>query len=466
MGVDMKPRDHSKLLSQLAEEYTRHAPRSADLNKQALRFLADGGSHTKRLIQPFPPRIAAAEGAWVVDEDGHRIMDFWQGHYSNLLGHNPEVVCEVLNDAFNNGYGLQTGFTDLLQVETAEIICNQTGSERVRFTTSGTLATMYAILLARAFTKREKIMKVGGGWHGGHLWGLKGVGYQVGFEFVDSVGLPGVVMADVHVTTFNHPDILREHFVQYGDELACFILEPVMGAGGLMPATREYVHTARELTAKYGVVLIFDEVISGFRFRAGDVGQLYGIKPDLISLGKIIGGGMPMAAVAGRADIMDLVGLAGGRKVKFSAATFSGHPASLLAAKTLLSPLVENEALIYPTLAEISRKTRQAVKKVFEEEGILARFAGDQIQDIPDCSLHMLVFPYETGHALISPDEVKNPEICDVVLCENVVQLAMLLENVHVVHGLGCTSTAHTEEDIQTLCDAYRRVAKRIKSHI
>jgi glutamate-1-semialdehyde 2,1-aminomutase len=462
----MKPRDHTKLLHQLAEEYTLHAPESAKLNKRALRFLADGGSHSKRLIQPFPPRIASANGAWIVDEDDNRILDFWQGHYVNLLGHNPPVVSEALNEIFINGNGLQTGFTERYQVETAEIICKQTGSERVRFTTSGTLATMYAILLGRAFTKREKVMKVGGGWHGGHLWGLKGVGYQVGYEFVDSVGLPDGVTEDVHITTFNHPDILHDHFAQYGDELACFILEPIMGAGGLMPATREYVQAARELTSKFGVVLILDEVISGFRFRAGDVGQIYGVKPDLISLGKIIGGGMPVAAVAGKAEIMDLAGREGGRKVKFSGGTFSGHPASLLAAKTLMNHLVDNEDVIYPELTEISRKTRGEVIQVFEQEGIMARFAGDQIQDIPGCSLHMLVFPYESGHALISPDEVKNPEICDVTLCENVVQLAMLLENVHVVHGLGSTSLAHTEEDIQTLCDAYRRVAKRIKPYI
>lgn len=311
-------------------------------------------------------------------------------------------------------------------------------------------------------------MKVGGGWHGGHLWALKGVGFQdrAGFDLVDSVGLPGAITEDVHVTLYNHPDILQDHFKQFGDELACFILEPIMGAGGLMPATKEYVQTARELTEQYGVVLIFDEVISGFRFRAGDVGELYGIKPDLITLGKIIGGGMPLAAVAGRGDILDMVGRAGGRKVKFTGGTFSGHPATLLAAKTLLGYLIENEDEIYPKLAEISRKARQEVIKVFEEEGILVRFAGDQIQDIPNCSLHMLVFPYETGHALISPDEVKDPEICDVALCENVVQLAMLLENVHVMHGLGSTCTAHTDEDIQFLSEAFRRVARRIKSQV
>ena len=166
---------HVRLVESLARAYAVHSPKSAVLNERARRTQVDGGSHALRLIEPFPPRIVRARGAWVDDEDGHRILDFWQGHTANILGHNPDVITSALSGAFAGGFGLQTGFTDRLQVETAEILCRQTGAERARFTTSGTLATMYAILLARAFTRREVVMKVGGGWHGGHPWGLKGV---------------------------------------------------------------------------------------------------------------------------------------------------------------------------------------------------------------------------------------------------------------------------------------------------
>ena len=148
--------------------------------------------------------------------------------------------------------GLQTGFTDRLQVETAEILCRQTGAERVRFTTSGTLATMYAIMLARAYTGRTLVMKVGGGWHGAQPWALKGIGYSAengaGFQKVESDGVPVAVTDKVIVTGFNDPDRLRDHFRQFGDQLACFIVEPFIGAGGYQPASREYLQTARELT--------------------------------------------------------------------------------------------------------------------------------------------------------------------------------------------------------------------------
>lgn len=162
----MATRNYNGLLAELAQEYTQHAPQSCALNERAKKYLIDGGSHAVRLVAPFPPRMTSARGAWITDEDGHTILDFWQGHLGNILGHNPEIVTAELARAFAGGFGLQGGFADRLQVEVAEIICQQTGAERVRLTTSGSLATMYATLLARAFTGRDLVIKVGGGWHG------------------------------------------------------------------------------------------------------------------------------------------------------------------------------------------------------------------------------------------------------------------------------------------------------------
>ncbi len=462
-------RDHTRLLAELTEAYARHAPRSAALNEQATKSLVDGGSHTLRLIEPFPPRIVQARGGWLKDEDGHDILDFWQGHYANILGHNSEVVTGVLARSFETGWGLQTGFTDRLQVETAELVCRQTGAERMRFTTSGTLATMYAILLARAFTGRDLVMKVGGGWHGAQPWGLKGTSFHAnggnGFRRVETHGLPPALTDEVVITRFNDPDMLRDHFVRYGDRLACFIVEPFIGAGGFMPATREYLQTARQLAHQYGAALIFDEVICGFRFRAGDLGQLYGVQPDLATFGKVMGGGMPVAAVAGRADIMELAGRRGGKKVKFSGGTFAAHPASLLAARTMMRHLVAHEGEIYPRLAELGEMTRRTMEAAFAQEGVYARCTGDANEALPGSSLAMLHFPYQDGCQLKSPDQVRDPAVCDVTLGDKVLQLALLVEDVYVVHGLGAVSTAHTEQDVAWLGEACRRVARRFKAH-
>ena len=466
----MTQRDHTQLLADLAEDYAQYSPRSAALNVQAMQCQVDGGSHALRLTQPFPPRIVSASGAWLKDEDDHNILDFWQGHMANILGHNPEIITSVMALTFEMGSGLQTGFTDRLQVETAQILCQQTGAERVRFTTSGTLATMYAILLARAFTGRDLVIKVGGGWHGSHPWGLKGVKFHaqdgVGFQHVETAGLSTALTDEIVVTRFNDPDMLRDHFRQYGDRTACFIVEPFLGAGGFMHAKSEYLQTARELTQQYGAVLIFDEVISGFRFRAGDAGALYGVRPDLATFGKIIGGGMPLAAVVGRADIMRLIGRETGSKVKFSGGTYSAHPASLMAGKTLMDYLAAHEDEVYPRIAALGDKTRQTVEAAFTQEGIYARCTGYGNDAVPGGSISMINFPYQEGRQLDTPDDSRNPAVCDVTLGEIVIQLALLLEDVHVVHSLGSVSAAHTEADIEFLGEACRRAAQRIKPYL
>jgi len=457
-------RDHTRLMEMLAEAYARHSPRSAAFQERAQRVMVDGGSHNVRLIWPFPPRIVRARGAWLQDEDGHNILDLWQGHFANVLGHNPEVVTTALAEALRSGWGLLSGMTDVLQVEVAEILARQTGSERVRFTTSGSLATMYAILLARAFTGRNLVLKVGGGWHGAQPWGLKGVEFRQGYEQPDSEGLSPDTLGDILVTRFNDTEALREVFRLHGERIACFIVEPFIGAGGFIPARREYLQEARRLTERYGAVLIFDEIISGFRFRAGDAGALYGIRPDLATFGKAMGGGMPVAAVAGRADILELAGRGSGR-VRFSGGTYSAHPASMLAARVMMTYLVEHEAEVYPRLAELGDKARRTVEAAFAGEGIYARCSGAS-PDIPGSSLVKVHFPYREDMPLESPDQVHNLDLCDDVLAEKALRLALLLEDVHTVHGGGALSTAHTEEDIAFLGEACRRAARRIRPYL
>ena len=464
----MKPRDHTKIFSAMAAEYERRSPKSAALQAEARRWMVDGGSHTLRLLQPFPPRIASASGAWVQDEDGHRILDFWQGHYVNILGHNPPEILAVLLQGLSRGSGLQTGFTDRLQVETAELLCRLTGCQRVRFTTSGSLTTMYAVLIARAFTGRDRLMKVGGGWHGAQPWALKGVDFHEEnhsqFQHVETKGLPLAIAREVLVTRFNDAEMLEGLFRRHGGEVACFIVEPFMGAGGFLFAEPEYLALARELCTRYGTVLIFDEVISGFRFHPGAVSQLYGVQPDLATFAKAMGGGMPVAAVAGRAELMKMAGRGGG--VKFSGGTYSAHPASMLAAKTMMGLLESNAREIYPRLASLGQRCRRAVEASFAAEGLHAVCTGDGNAAVPGSSLGMVHFPYREGTRFRSPEDNRNPDICDVVLGDTVVQLALLLEDVYVVHGLGSLSAAHTEADIERMAEACRRAARRIKASL
>ena len=233
-----------------------------------------------------------------------------------------------------------------------------------------------------------------------------------------------------------------------------------------MPATREFLQTARELTHQYGVMLVFDEVIAGFRFRAGDLGRLYGLQADLATFGKIIGGGMPVSALAGREEIMRLLGRDGGRKVKFSGGTYSAHPASMLAAKTFMEYLVAHEDQIYPRLASLGDRARTSAEAAFREQGIYTRCTGYASDAFPGGSLSSVTFPHQEGLQPRTPSDVKDPALCDVALGEEVLQLALLVHDVYTKHGLGAVSAAHTDEDLDFLREAYRRVARLFKKHL
>ncbi len=449
------------LLEVLQQRYLSMYPQSAAAHEKAQKYLIDGGSHALRLFAPFPFRVVGASGAHVRDADGHEILDFWQGHYANILGHNPPLVTQALAQAFADGWGLQTGLPDTLETEFAQLLMGQTGAERVRFTTSGSLATMYALMLARAYTGRRLILKVGGGWHGANPLALKGVKFGTdGFGHVESEGLSEDTSADILTTRYNDPDDLRAKFRQFGDQIACFIVEPWMGVGGFMPAAHEYLQTARELTHRHGAVLIFDEIISGFRFCAGGVNKLYGVQPDLSTFGKIVGGGMPLAAVVGLAEIMRLCGAEGGHRVKFEGGTFSAHPAALLAGKLVVEHLARHENQIYPRLGALGERIRRGVEEVFAGRGVLAKCTGYGNDVVPNSSLVMIHFPRDEHLELTHPETVWNPELCDVERREKVLKLALLLERVHVVHGLGAVSTAHSDQDVEWLLAACDEAAK------
>jgi glutamate-1-semialdehyde 2,1-aminomutase len=357
--------ENARLLDRLSRQYFEEYPSAQAEFDRAEESLIDGGSHTLRLFGPAPFRIVGASGSRLTDSDGHEILDFWQGHYANVLGHNPPLITQVLAQRLGGGYGLHTGITESLQTDFAALLLKLIGAEKIRFTSSGALADMYSIMLARAFTGRPLIVKVGGGWQGAHPLALKGVSFLDGYDHSESAGLSPDEVESVLLTRYNDPEDLTGLFQTHGDRIACFIVEPWMGMGGFMPATPEYLRTARELTHKYGAVLIFDEIISGFRFCAGGVFKLYGVQPDLSTYAKVIGGGMPLAAVAGREEIMRLCSPGSERRVKFDGGTFSAHPAALMAGNALVEYLAEHENDIYPRLGMMGEKMRRGVEEAF-----------------------------------------------------------------------------------------------------
>lgn len=456
--------DRDKIWNELLESYRQTHPKSQDFFEKASQFQIRGGSHNLRLYAPFPFFDAACSGSTVTDLDGNSYIDFWQGHFANVLGHNPQIVTDALSRQFAAGEGLITGFPGTLQAELAELILDRIGADRIRFTTSGALASMYAIMLAKAFNKRDLVMKMGGGWHGSQPFALKGVShYDQGLDKIESAGLPRGIDDQIVVTGFNDPEDLRNKFEEYGDRVACLIMELMIGAGGLLFARPEYVQKAAALCRSYGALLIFDEVISGFRFHAGGLYSLYGIEPDLSIFGKCIGGGMPLSAVAGREEIVAQVDpkTGSGQPVRFDGGTFSAHPACMLAGITFIKHLIEQESEIYPKMGRFGANLRREIESTFLSYGFNVRCSGGGEPVAENSAMVGVHFLMDDVDSISAPEQAWNPAVCDLELREKILKLAMLEQGVNVFHGFGAVSAAHTEEEIQSCLEAVERIAKK-----
>ncbi len=423
-----------------------------------------GGSHTIRLWKPYPFFVTAARGPEVRDVDGRSYVDYWQGHYANILGHNPPFILRKTAEFLGRG-GLHTGFEAQHQVELAELLLSRLGlrGHKVRFTTSGTLATMYTVMLAEGHTGRDLVLKIGGGWHGASPYLLKGVRHTAGrgYDVLASAGIGGDIARKTIVTRFNDGEALQRIFAERGDRIACFILEPFLGVGGFLPADREYLALARKLTHKHGTVLVFDEIISGFRFCPSGVQTLYGIEPDLATFGKLIGGGHAVSAVVGRSDILEGCRGSGpeAKRVLFEGGTFSAHSEYLKAGLLLLRHVIDRAPTVYPQLARSGHILRTGIEKAFAREGIEARCTGGGNEAVPGSSLFMVHFP-KAGGPLRCPEDLNDETRADVALREELLKLALLVNGVNVVHGGGAVSAVHGKKELERTLAAYAEAAR------
>lgn len=288
-----------------------------------------------RSVGSEPPFISSAAGDRIYDIDGNEYIDYVLSWGPMILGHaQPEVVA-ALQEAVLRGtsYGAPT----LLETEVAKKIqAFMPNMEMVRMVNSGTEATMSALRVARGFTGRDKIVKFIGCYHGHSDCLLVKAGSGLAtFGVPDSPGVPAGVVADTITVPYNDIDAITKLFNEQGDEIAAVIVEPVAGNMGCVPPVPGFLEALRELTKAHGSVLIFDEVMCGFRASAGGAQKKFGIKPDLTCLGKIVGGGMPMAVFGGRRDIMSCVAPAG---PVYQAGTLSGNPIAMTAGVLLRCP--------------------------------------------------------------------------------------------------------------------------------
>jgi len=313
--------------------------RSEALFAAALQHIPGGVNSPVRAFRGVggnPVFFKSAKGAWLFDEDDNRYIDYIGAWGPMILGHNHPKVVEALGKQLEQGTAF--GAPTALEVAMADRICALVPAiESVRLVNSGTEATMSAIRLARGYTGRSKIVKFEGCYHG-HVDSLlvKAGSGALTLSAPDSVGIPAEVAAQTFVLPYNDTGAVDALFAKSGHEIACVIVEPVAGNMNLVPPAPDFLNTLRSATEANGCVLIFDEVMTGFRVALGGAQELYGIKPDLTTLGKIIGGGLPVGAFGGRKDIMEQLAPLG---PVYQAGTLSGNPLAVTAGLVVLEEI-------------------------------------------------------------------------------------------------------------------------------
>jgi len=359
----------------MAAEYKMRTPRSKELFRRAQSVLPGGTNYHIRFYKPYPAFISRAKGPLVWDIDGNVYDDYWMGHGVHVLGHAPDFVLEKVREIASRGTHL--GYPHELLVDYAELLVKVLpGIEMIRFCNSGTESVMYALRLARAFTGRKKVIKMEGGWHGAYD-GLH-VGVAPPYNVPESKGLPDEAIANTLVVPFNDLEAI-ERTLKDGD-VAAVIVEPVMGAAGCIGPEPGYLKGLRDLTYEHGVLLIFDEVITGFRLAPGGAQEYFGIKADLVVLGKAIGGGFPGAgAFAGPSEVMELLDHLkhpDPRERSAHGGTFTGNPITLAAGYALVSHLNAHRHL-YEHFNSLWNKVREELNKLGDEFGLPCHATGE-----------------------------------------------------------------------------------------
>ena len=335
--------------------------RSEELFARAVERIPGGVNSPVRAFRSVggkPLFIARGEGCRIWDADGKEYIDYVGSWGPLLFGHRPPEVLAALEEVLK--IGTSFGAPTEREVELAELICRLVPSvEKVRLVNSGTEATMAAIRVARGFTGRDRIIKFDGCYHGhGDSLLVKAGSGVATLGLPDSPGVPSALAELTAVLPFNDIDALEKEFQARGRDTACVIVEPIVGNMGCVLPRPGYLEAMREITSRHNAVLIFDEVMTGFRVAAGGAQQLYGIRPDLTTLGKVIGGGLPVGAYGGRADIMNKVAPAG---PIYQAGTLSGNPLAVAAGLAMLRRIEKENP--YPRLETLGARLERGLAK-------------------------------------------------------------------------------------------------------
>jgi glutamate-1-semialdehyde 2,1-aminomutase len=444
------------LTAHYLEQLAERTPSSYALRREAEQVLAGGVSSHFKAWQPF--YVREARGSHLTDVDGNDYVDLIMGFGPNSLGHSPDVVVEAVRDVVARGTSL--AIATPLEVELAQTISRLVPSmEVMRFVVTGTEATMMALRTARAFTRRSRVARFEGHYHGQHDAALVSGAHVAGSEHhpeavADGAGITRGVLDDVVVLPWNDIDIVAP-VVRDANDLAAIILEPVpfSNLGGEEPDP-EFLRALRELTWERGVLLIFDEVVTGFRLGLGGAAAHFGFAPDLHCFGKAVGGGFPIGVFGGRRDVMEAVvtprpGGPHASETIFQSGTFSGAPPTMAAGLAMLRELEQTDAIAVADAR--AEAIRAGWRQIVDDLGMSAQVTGMSSW----LGLAFTDRPIRTRRDSITADRAR----------ARAFSLGLLLGGVYMAPSHpGFTSAAHLEEDVARVLDVSERVLREIKS--
>jgi glutamate-1-semialdehyde 2,1-aminomutase len=448
--------------SPIITAYRSATPGSAARAAEAASLFPSGITHDSRYIEPYGLYIARAAGPRKWDVDGNCYVDYFGGHGALLLGHcHPEVMAAVHAQLDR---GTHYGASHELEIAWAGLVMRLIPSaERVRFTSSGTEATLMAVRLARAFTGRSKIIRFNHHFHGWHDHMTSG--HASHFDGTPTTGVLDAVAGNVLLCDQNDEAGLVRLLERHKGGIAAAIIEPTGANGGRLPIDPAFLHALRRLSAEHGVLLIFDEVVNGFRVSPGGAQAEYGIRPDLTTLAKILAGGLPGGAVAGRKDILDLLDFAATRdagKEKINhPGTFNANPLSAAAGIATLKIVAETDACARANA--YGAALRRRLNEAFEEEGVkwaaYGTFSSIEIFTNPE---GIDIAPTRFDPLALSAKHLKGAKNAGTV---HKLRLAMMLNGVDFNgHPGGVISCTHGEAELEGTVAALRQAARLLKA--
>jgi len=412
--------------SQAIDRYIERTPTSRQLFEAAQEVFPGGDTRAAVYHEPYPSFVDSASGCTVTTVDGEELVDFLNNYSVTVLGHAPPAVTDASSERLRQGNAVGAP-TEAATALARRLVERVPSLDRIRFCNSGTEATMNAIRVARAYTGQDRVLTVNGGFHGYHDAVSGGV--QATDRAAQRAG-------ELTLTTpFNDVEALKTAFEQHGRDLACFIVEPVLGAGGMIRGQEEFLEAARDLTETTETPLVFDEIQS-FRLAVGGAQQRYGVIPDITTLGKIIGGGLPIGAFGGRKDILAECHPEQGSVTHTG--TFNANPATMIGGMATLDELDE---------ATIDRLNRQgaAVREQLEEIGEASKVPITVTGDGSFFQIHITEGPVQSEADVPDADEPRR-----------VLFLNLRNEGVFIApRGMGNISTPMNDEAIGTLTEAF-----------